>query len=199
MRIEKDFIGQMELEGNTLYGIHTARARDNFALGYKGTNPALIHAMVTVKKAAALTYRKLCIGEEGVYRAIAEACDRVLSGAAADQFPVDALQGGAGTSTHMNVNEVLANLALEIAGAAPGAYDRIHPLDDVNRGQSTNDVYPTALRIAAIGLLRALSEACAKLQEALQEKETAFDGIAKLGRTELMDAVPITLGNEFGS
>jgi aspartate ammonia-lyase len=112
---------------------------------------------------------------------------------------VDALQGGAGTSTHMNVNEVVANLALLELGRRPGEYRAVHPLDDVNRGQSTNDVYPTALRIAAIESLRELSDGCAKLQQAFQEKENAFDQIKKLGRTELMDAVPITLGVEFGS
>jgi aspartate ammonia-lyase len=114
-------------------------------------------------------------------------------------FIVDALQGGAGTSTNMNVNEVIANLALTILGESPGRYDIIHPLDDVNRGQSTNDVYPTALRIAAIELLRELSGACAALQEALQRKEQEFQDIPKLGRTELMDAVPVTLGAEFGA
>jgi aspartate ammonia-lyase len=114
-------------------------------------------------------------------------------------FIVDALQGGAGTSTNMNVNEVLANLALKVNGQNSSEDDSIHPLDDVNRGQSTNDVYPTALRIAAIKLLRELSGECAALQESLQLRENEFDGIKKLGRTEMMDAVPITLGMEFGS
>ena len=133
------------------------------------------------------------------YPAIVRACDYILAGAADDFFITDALQGGAGTSTNMNVNEVIANLALKELHLEFGRYDVIHPLDDVNRGQSTNDVYPTALRIAAIQLLRALSENCAKLQQELQHKENAFDEIKKLGRTELMDAVPITLGQEFGA
>ncbi len=125
---------------------------------------------------------------------------RVCREASADDACVgDALQGGAGTSANMNVNEVVANLALEELGYDYGRYDMIHPLDDVNRGQSTNDIYPTALRIAAIRMLRDLSESCAKLQQALQEKENEFDGIAKLGRTEMMDAIPITLGQEFGA
>lgn len=111
-----------------------------------------------------------------------------------DAFCTSALQGGAGTSTNMNVNEVIANLALTVLGQAPGNYDTIHPLDDVNRGQSTNDVYPTALRIAAIQKLRLLSDACASLQESLQKKELEFDHIEKLGRTELMDAMEVTLG-----
>ncbi|MDR1931608.1 MAG: aspartate ammonia-lyase [Spirochaetales bacterium] len=198
MRTEKDSLGEVSLPDDALYGIQSARARENFTLG-RQTNPRLVYAIVKVKKAAALTYEKLGEGREGVYRAIAAACDKVLAGAAEDMFIVDALQGGAGTSTHMNVNEVLANLALEILGKAPGDYAAVHPLDDVNRGQSTNDVYPTAVRIAAIELLRCLSEACAKLQEALQQKENEFACIKKLGRTELMDALPVTLGEEFGS
>ncbi len=199
MRTEKDKIGEVHIEDGTLYGIQTARAAENFALGGRKTDMQLIYAIVTVKKAAALTYQKLNIGKEGVYEAIAAACGQVLEGKADGAFVTDALQGGAGTSTNMNANEVLANLALKKLGFEYGRYDIIHPLDDVNRGQSTNDVYPTALRIAAIQLLRQLSDACAKLQQSLQTKENEYDGIAKLGRTELMDAVPITLGQEFGS
>lgn len=199
MRTESDKIGEMQLGDDILYGIQTARAVENFALHYKKTHKELIYAIVTVKKAAALTYRKLDIGKKEVYDAILTACETILAGKAEDFFLTDALQGGAGTSTNMNVNEVIANLALKNLGFACGRYDIVHPLDDVNRGQSTNDVYPTALRIASISMLRNLSEACAKLQQALQEKENAFDDIKKLGRTELMDAVPITLGQEFGS
>lgn len=199
MRIEADKIGEMRIGDKTPYGIQTARAAENFALGYKKTNLRLIYAITTVKKAAALTYRKLGAGQEGIYEAVCKACDRILSGQADDAFVIEALQGGAGTSANMNVNEVVANLALEELGYEYGRYDIIHPLDDVNRGQSTNDVYPTALRIAAILMLRELSESCARLQQALQEKENEFDGVAKLGRTELMDAIPITLGQEFGA
>ena len=199
MRLERDMLGELPIDDGALYGVHTARAAQNFALGGRPTNLRLIYAITLVKKAAALTYLKLGVGREGVYRAIADACDLVLAGKADEYFIVDALQGGAGTSTNMNVNEVVANLALQCMGRQPGDYDHVHPLDDVNRGQSTNDVYPTALRIAAIGLLRQLSDACAALQEALQKKENEFDGIRKLGRTELMDAVPITLGSEFGA
>jgi aspartate ammonia-lyase len=199
LRKEKDNLGEVSLPDDALYGIQSVRARDNFALEYRPVNLRLVYAIVTVKKAAALTCGKLGIGKEGVYRAISAACDKALAGEADTMFIVDALQGGAGTSTHMNVNEVLANLALKILGKAPGEYETVHPLDDVNRAQSTNDVYPTALRIAAIRLLRELSEACAKLQESLQQKENEFRDIRKLGRTELMDAVPITLGEEFGA
>ena len=199
MRAEKDKLGEVTIPDDALYGLQTMRARENFALGYKRTNLRLIYAMVTVKKAAARVYQRLGIGKDGVYRAAEQACDAVLTGQADEQFVVDALQGGAGTSTNMNVNEVLANMALTIMGKPHGDYSSIHPLDDINRGQSTNDVCPTALRIAAIEELRELSEACAKLQESLQKKENAFDDIKKLGRTELMDAVSITLGAEFGS
>ena len=199
MRIEKDKLGEMQIADEKLYGIQTARAVNNFAISYKRTNLQLIYAIVTIKKAAAATYQKLSVGKEGVYAAISDACDMILQGKVNNAFVTDALQGGAGTSTNMNVNEVIANLALQEMGHKSGSYNIIHPLDDVNRGQSTNDVYPTALRIAAIKLLRKLSEACAKLQQELQKKENDFDNILKLGRTELMDAIPITLGQEFGS
>ncbi len=199
MRKEKDKLGEVELADEMAYGLQTARAKDNFALDYHSTNLKLIYAIVKIKKAAALSYIKLNIGGKEAYQAIAEACNLILAGSADGQFVVDALQGGAGTSTNMNVNEVIANLALKLSGKEYGEYSFIHPLDDVNRGQSTNDVYPTALRIAAIELLRELSEACAKLQQALQIKENEFDDIKKLGRTELMDAIPVTLGSEFGA
>ncbi|MFV0341587.1 MAG: aspartate ammonia-lyase [Anaerocolumna sp.] len=198
MRIEKDKLGEVILDEEALYGIQSARARENFSLAYKKTNLSLIYSIVKVKKAAAKTYLKLNVDIEK-YAVIEKACNIILEGKADDQFIVDALQGGAGTSTNMNVNEVIANLSLVLLGKKPGEYAYIHPLDDVNRGQSTNDVYPTALRIAAIDLLRDLSEACAKLQRALQEKENEFEDVKKLGRTELMDAIPITLGMEFGS
>ncbi len=185
---------------NILYGAETKKAVGNFALDHKHTNFRLILALVKVKKAAAISYLKLGIGGPGVYEGIIIACDRILSGEYRDQFPVEALQGGAGTSTNMNVNEVLANLAEKLIRESNEVYQiTIHPLDDVNRGQSTNDVYPTALRIASIDLLRELSDACASLQEALQIKERELEGIKKLGRTELMDAIPITLGGEFGA
>jgi aspartate ammonia-lyase len=196
MRVEKDALGEMALPDDALYGLQSARARNNFPLDYKPVNRRLIYAMVKVKKAAALTYQEI---SKTIYGPIIEACDRILAGEAGDAFIVDALQGGAGTSLNMNVNEVIANLALKILGKPPGSYHIIHPLDDVNRGQSTNDVFPTALRIASVELLRELSEGCAKLQESLQKKENEFAGVKKLGRTELMDAVPVTLGEEFGA
>ena len=199
MRIEKDLLGEKELPDSAVYGINTLRAAENFALGYRKTNMQLIYAIVTVKKAAAIVYRDLERTKKDVYEAIIIACDEILAGRYDDAFITDALQGGAGTSTNMNVNEVIANTALKKLGRNYGDYTAISPLDDVNRGQSTNDVYPTALRIAAVKMLRKLSSACAELQTALQEKENEYENIAKLGRTEMMDAVAITLGEEFGS
>ncbi|MCD8121926.1 MAG: aspartate ammonia-lyase [Clostridiales bacterium] len=199
MRTERDALGERTLPDDALYGINTARALENFALGGHPVRHSLIRAMILVKKAAAQTYLHIGEGRPDVEQAIVAACDRLLAADLTTAFPLQALQGGAGTSTHMNVNEVLANLALRELGYEPGRYDIIHPLDDVNRGQSTNDVYPTALRIASICQLGLLSEQCAKLQTALQEKENAWETIPKLGRTEWMDAVPITLGGEFGA
>ena len=198
MRTESDILGSMQISESDLRGINTLRALENFSLHYKKTNKNLIYAIVKVKRAAAVTYKKMGIRPD-IYEALMQACDKVLSGKYDQYFSLESLQGGAGTSTNMNANEVLANLALIILGEKPGAYEKIHPLNDVNRGQSTNDVYPTALRIAAIEKLRVLSDECAKLQEALQQKENAYSEIRKLGRTELMDAVEITLGEEFGA
>ncbi len=199
MRKESDKLGQIGLEDHELYGLQTKRAYENFKLEHKRTNLQLIYSIVKIKKAAAITYIDIGADKKEIYPAIIDACDLILAGKADDQFITQSLQGGAGTSTNMNVNEVIANLALLQMDCPPGSYDIIHPLDDVNRGQSTNDVYPTALRIAAIDTLRTLSEECAKLQEALQKKENEFDSIKKVGRTELMDAIPVTLGGEFGA
>ena len=198
-RTEQDFLGQRALPKDALYGINTQRAMENFALGQKHTELSLIHAMVQVKKASARTYLDLGMGNPHVFSLIVSACDDILTGAFDDAFVTEALQGGAGTSAHMNVNEVIANVALKKAGHAPGDYEFLHPLDDVNLGQSTNDVYPTALRICTIQQVRQVSDACAALQEALQEKEQAWADIKKAGRTQLMNAVPITLGEEFGA
>lgn len=205
MRTEHDIIGSVDLEDGCLYGINTARALENFALETHRTDFSLISAIVTVKKAAAITYRKIGIKPD-LYGIVSEVCDEITDALESegeneikDAFPLDALQGGAGTSTNMNVNEVIANMTLLRTGHRPGEYEYCHPLNDINRGQSTNDVYPTGLRIAAIRGLRRLSSSCAALQESLQKKENEFENVKKLGRTELMDAVPVTLGNEFGA
>lgn len=204
MRIEKDMLGERTLADNIPYGLQTLRAYENFGHQCHRTRLSLIYAIVTVKKAAALSYQTFAGKSSNeqellLWNAVIASCDDILNGNADDAFITSALQGGAGTSTNMNVNEVIANLSLTRLGYSMGTYDILHPLDDINRGQSTNDVYPTALRIASISLLRKLSEECAKLQDALQIKETSFEHIKKLGRTEMMDAMEITLGAEFGA
>lgn len=198
-RIERDKLGKVAIDQDALYGIQTARALENFKISDSKVRKELIYSIVTVKKAAAMANEKVKALDKERANAIVEACNLILAGKYDDNFVTNALQGGAGTSTNMNVNEVIANLALKISGRESGDYDYIHPLDHVNMGQSTNDVYPTALRIASINLVRALSDECSKLQEALQRKENEFEFIVKLGRTEMMDALPITLGQEFGA
>ena len=199
VRIETDFLGEKSIPAEAYYGIHTVRALENFAVSRQSVHPELIRAIATVKQAAVEMNMSLGLLDARLGSAIFQAAAEVADGKLADQFPVDALQGGAGTSTNMNVNEVVANRAIELLGGNKGDYSLIHPLDHVNLSQSTNDVYPTALRIAAIRLLQPLSEACAQLQGSLQKKEAEFAGILKLGRTEMQDAVPITLGQEFSA
>ena len=199
MRTEHDTLGEKPVPEDALYGIHTLRALENFGVSGRRVRLELIRAIVLVKKACALTHKELEALPAAVADAIVAACDEVLAGKHGEAFVTDALQGGAGTSTNMNVNEVLANLALLRLGAQPGDYARVSPLDHVNRGQSTNDVYPSALRIAAICLVRELSDALARLQESLQKKEQAFAGVQKLARTQLMDAAPMELGQAFGA
>ncbi|AKL95160.1 aspartate ammonia-lyase AnsB [Clostridium aceticum] len=198
-RTEKDFLGEISILQDAYYGIHTQRAVENFSISNRSTNIHLIHAIVEVKKAATMAHLKLGSLSSDIGNAIIIACNEVLQGALSDQFILDPLQGGAGTSSHMNVNEVLTNRALELLGHEKGNYEVIHPLHHTNFSQSTNDVYPTALRIAAIRLLRPLSEACAELQNSLQLKENQYEHIIKLGRTQLMDALPMMAGQSFGA
>ncbi|MFT8313511.1 MAG: aspartate ammonia-lyase [Clostridium sp.] len=198
-RLEKDFLGERKLPCNVYYGINTLRASEHFNVSGKKVNFKLIKALVIVKKAAALANEKVNLLSSEKSQAIIKACDRILKGEFKDQFITDSLQGGAGTSTNMNVNEVISNIAIEILGGKKGDYSLIHPIHDVNMCQSTNDVYPTALRIAAIKLLRFAADSFSQLQTALQVKENDFSHILKLGRTELMDALPITVGQEFGA
>ncbi|MBC7959739.1 MAG: aspartate ammonia-lyase, partial [Vallitaleaceae bacterium] len=203
MRIEQDQIGEVKVPKNAYYGIHTARALENFTVSNRCVDEGLICAVIEVKKAAAEANIKVGLLDAKIGEAIIETCDEILdAGKNASLWPflyTDALQGGAGTSTNMNVNEVLANGAIEKLGGQLGDYTLVHPINHVNLSQSTNDVYPTALRIAAIKQTRLLSGALAKLQESLQQKENTFSNILKLGRTQLMDALPITVGQEFGA
>lgn len=201
MRQETDALGTVDLGNTPLWGIHTQRALGNFAVSNRRVPYSLIAALATVKHAAALTNGELGFLSAEIVEALTAACTKICGNEkeCAPYFPLDALQGGAGTSTNMNVNEVVANLALKSLGRAPGDYDAVHPLNHVNLHQSTNDVYPTALRIAAIAGLRSLSDALAKLQGAFQLKEKEFQDILKMGRTELQPAVPMTLGQEFSA
>lgn len=199
MRLEKDLLGEREVSEEVYYGIHTLRAMENFPLSGYRVSTILIKAIALIKKAAAEVNAELGYLPKEQAQAIVTAATEVMEGTWQDQFVVDALQGGAGTSTNMNVNEVLANRAIELLGGKRGEYNLVHPLNHVNMHQSTNDVYPTALRIAAIWLLKPLSDGCAMLQEVLQKKEAEFAGVIKVGRTEMQDAVPIMLGQEFSA
>jgi aspartate ammonia-lyase len=198
-RIERDFLGEMEIPADAYYGIHTLRAVKNFPVSGFRAPDEFIRALAEVKQACALANMHKNLIDSKTGQAIVKAAEEIAEGKFADQFIVDAFQGGAGTSTNMNMNEVIANRAIEMLGGTKGANRLVDPLGHVNLSQSTNDVYPTALKVAAIRLVITLSEAVAKLQGALQEKERAFAGILKLGRTEMQDAVPITLGQEFGA
>ena len=200
-RIERDLIGTMRLPRQLLYGIHTARAVENFLLAGRPVHPALVAAYGDVKLACTLTNRALGMWVEDPAKAeaIEQACREMAQGELTPHIAVDLLQGGAGTSTNMNINEVLANRALEILGEPHGHYERVSPLDDINRHQSTNDTFPTALRLAAIRLLRHLEEQLVALQEAFQVQEKRFAHVVKVGRTEMQDAVLTTLGREMGA
>ncbi|BAF59162.1 aspartate ammonia-lyase [Pelotomaculum thermopropionicum SI] len=198
-RIEKDLLGEIKVPKEAYYGIHTVRACNNFPVSGLRTHPALIRAIARVKQAAALANMSAGLLDRRVGDAICRAAEEVAGGGLADQFIVDPFQGGAGTSTNMNVNEVIANRAIELLGGQKGDYRLVHPLEHVNLSQSTNDVYPTALRVAAIGMVLELSDCLAGLQAAFQEKEAEFAGILKVGRTEMQDAVPVTLGQEFSA
>ncbi|MEI8377468.1 MAG: aspartate ammonia-lyase [bacterium] len=198
-REEKDFLGTKNIPQNAFWGIHTARSLENFPLSNYQTHPYFIKAYGYVKLACALTIKDLGVWEETKTNAIIQACEEIIEGKFNDQIIVDPMQGGAGTSLNMNVNEVIANRALEILGKEKGNYDIIDPIEDINLYQSTNDTYPTALKIASILILRDLEKNVVALQESFEAKEKEFSDIVKVGRTQLMDAVLTTLGKEFSS
>jgi aspartate ammonia-lyase len=198
-RTEHDLLGTRDVPADALYGIHTVRAVENFPLSLRPVNPALIHAYGAVKLACARTNHELGWWDDAKAGAIETACVEMMEGRLDAHIVVDALQGGAGTSTNMNVNEVLANRALQILGRNPGDYQIIHPIGDLNLHQSTNDTYPTALKVAAIQLLRLLQPEVIGLLEEFQRKEQQFAHIVKVGRTQLQDAVLVTLGREMGA
>ncbi|WP_226367484.1 aspartate ammonia-lyase [Pseudonocardia sp. ICBG162] len=201
VRHEHDLLGDRDVPAEAYWGVHTARARENFPI--TGTTiaayPHLIEALAAVKEAAALANRELGLLEPEVADAIVAACAEIRGGALHDQFVVDVIQGGAGTSTNMNANEVVANRALELLGHERGRYDVVHPNEHVNMSQSTNDAYPTAVNVATILAARELSESMHVLERAFAAKAVEFHDVLKMGRTQLQDAVPMTLGQEFGT
>ena len=196
-RIEKDFLGEKEIPKNAYYGVQTMRAIENFPItGYR-IHPELIKALGIVKKAAALANMEVGMLDKEIGQFIVQACDEVISGKWNDQFIVDPIQGGAGTSINMNANEVIANRALELMGEEKGNYKIISPNTHVNMAQSTNDAFPTAGHIAILSLMNQLLESTKKMQNAFVDKAKEFKGVIKMGRTHLQDAVPILLGQEF--
>ncbi len=200
-RKEKDLLGLDDVPAQALFGIHTVRAIENFPVANRDVNPALVHAFGHVKGACAKTSRNLGFWakDETKYNAIMTACKEMADGLLNAHVVVDALQGGAGTSTNMNVNEVLANRAIQILGGTLGDYTKVHPLDDINLHQSTNDAYPTALKLAIIVQIKALKTSLAALIKAFRDKEKEFYDVVKIGRTQLQDAVLTTLGREMGA
>lgn len=200
-RRERDLIGDLDICAGSYYGVHTARAVDNFAISGISISayPALVTALAAVKQAAATANRDLGLLDPITANAIITACERIRAGEFHEQFVVDSIQGGAGTSTNMNANEVIANVALEILGLPKGTYSAVHPLDHVNLGQSTNDVYPTAIKIALDAGITDLRTKIAALRMAFERKASEFTDVLKVGRTQLQDAVPMTLGQEFAA
>ncbi|WP_182376711.1 aspartate ammonia-lyase [Nocardioides sp. WS12] len=200
-RTEHDSLGPHEVPTDVYWGVHTARALTNFPISGTpvGVHRELVAALGAVKLAAARANHELGLLDDRRFEAIAAAADDVRTGKLDDQFVVDVIQGGAGTSTNMNANEVIANRALEILGLPRGRYDEIHPLDHVNRCQSTNDVYPTAVRLALLTVIDRLAVSTADLAAAFAAKAAEFRTVPKMGRTQLQDAVPMTVGQELGA
>jgi aspartate ammonia-lyase len=200
-RREHDLIGERDVPAHAYYGVHTLRALENFPI--TGTSisiyPDLVVALACVKQAAALANNELGLLDDERARAIGRACEDIREGMLLDEFVVDVIQGGAGTSTNMNANEVVANRALEHLGRERGDYAYLHPISHVNLSQSTNDVYPTALKVAAQFGIRRLVAAMAGLRGAFDDKAREFADVLKMGRTQLQDAVPMTLGQEFST
>ena len=201
VRIEHDLIGDLAVPARAYYGVHTLRALQNFPI--TGTPisiyPDLVRALACVKQAAAAANLELGLLDAARAGAILRACEEIRGGALLEEFVVDVIQGGAGTSTNMNANEVIANRALELLGAAKGDYARLHPLDHVNLSQSTNDVYPTAVKLALQFGIRRLCAEMAGLRRDFEAKAAEFADVLKIGRTQLQDAVPMTLGQEFST
>lgn len=201
VRKEHDFIGELEIPNDVYYGIQTYRALENFHMSGRKLKeyPYFVKAFAQVKKAAALANKDLGMVEANRADFIAKACDRIINGEFLDQFVVDMIQGGAGTSTNMNVNEVITNVALEMMGHKKGEYQYLHPNDNTNFGQSTNDTYPSSIKVAVHAKMGDLLKAMEILKNELEIKAKEYKDILKIGRTELEDAVPTTLGNTFNA
>ncbi len=199
-RIEEDLLGQREIPADAYYGIHTLRAMENFNISSATISdvPEFVRGMVYTKKAAALANTELEVIPEDVGHAIIKACDLILeTGKCMDQFPSDVYQGGAGTSVNMNANEVIANVALEILGEEKGRYDIVNPNDHVNKSQSTNCAYPTGFRVSVYKSIEGLIHHVETLRKSFEAKSVEFEDVLKMGRTQLQDAVPMTVGQEF--
>ena len=201
VRVEHDLLGDREIPAAAYWGVHTLRAVENFPISGRpiGLWPELVRALALVKHAAAQTNYELGLLDEAKAKLVIAACREIAAGSLHDQFVVDTIQGGAGTSTNMNANEVIANRALELAGREKGDYAFLHPIEHVNMGQSTNDVYPTALRLALRFAIVELIGAMEELKRAFAAKSDEFRDLLKVGRTQLQDAVPMTLGQEFST
>ncbi|MDN5644660.1 MAG: aspartate ammonia-lyase [Acinetobacter sp.] len=200
-RVEKDLLGHKEIPAHCYYGVQTLRALENFNLSPNKLNqfPVFINALAMVKSACAEANFKLNKLEENKYNAIQYACEQIINYKYHDQFPIDMIQGGAGTSTNMNINEVLANIGLEHLDHLKGEYQYLHPNNDINMSQSTNDVYPTAIKVGLIFAIEQLNSPFQNLIQSFKNKSDEFSHILKMGRTQLQDAVPMTLGQEFGA
>lgn len=196
-RLESDSVGTREVPSEAYYGVQSMRAGENFSITGTGMNPAFLRNLALIKKAAAITNCSAGELDRDKAKAIEEAADEVIRGDFSDSFIVDAVQGGAGTSANMNMNEVIANRANELLGGRKGTYDRVHPNDHVNMAQSTNDVVPTAGKMTVLDLMKPLIDELIRLEKALSEKSVEFDDVIKMGRTQLQDAVPMRLGQTF--
>jgi aspartate ammonia-lyase len=199
MRKEHDFLGELEVPDDVYYGVQTLRAMENFTITEERLDKDFIVSMAAVKKAAAIANMKTGRMPEKIGNALVQAADEIIAGKLHDQFPVDPIQGGAGTSVNMNTNEVLCNRALEIIGEAKGRYDIISPNNHANMAQSTNDAFPTGIKVCAIRKSKPLLKALQRLVDELDKKAVEYKDILKMGRTHLQDAVPITLGQEMAS
>lgn len=196
-RLETDSIGTLEIPAKAYYGVQSLRGKLNFHITGRTIHPVLIRSLALIKKAAAMTNMHAHCLEESTANAIIQACDELIDGQWQDQFIVDALQGGAGTSANMNANEVIANRAIELLGGVKGDYQMVSPIDHVNRSQSTNDVFPTAGKLTILALLPQTITQLTRLYEALEKKAAEFNDVIKIGRTQLQDAVPVRLGQSF--